>query len=538
MRRLVTLVVAARALAPSHLTPAQMKRYAKVEAQLRDEPRSTPVLVDGNNVRATLGWTRTTAEVQALVDDWAVATSRRCVTCWDYGDAFAASETSGGAAVFSGRDVLADDALAQAIACLDCACVLVTSDTNLLARCRAQRSDVVSLRSQDFGWVLEASSDAWGDRRPSRAGESSRTRKREARALFDALRGGAAGDSGDAVARFVRWVSDGRPGLTEKATRRGNVLFEVSDAAPGPGAPPTRRARRGDELRHALDAIDAYRRPRDLVVVEGSHDAAAVVRALPGASTFVLNGSSLGPTKAEALAERAAATRAAGARVVVLADPDFTGLSIRRAVDRALSEVDGTRHAFVPAADATLLGRGGRSNKRAGSVGVEHASPEAIVDALRAARPVSPGRAVFSRDDLVAWGLADGPGSEDLRAAVALRLGFGLCSAKSFLRLANVYSFSRGDVEGALREEEDTVVRPFGGASVARDRVPKGGVSEGARVALRLDDGDWCEGVVTSRVASGQNRGHARVRCEGRSPNVVRDLARRSYGRDWVLLRP
>ena len=108
MRRLVTLVAAARALAPSHLTPAQMKRYAKVEAQLRDEPRSTPVLVDGNNVRATLGWTRTTAEVQALVDDWAVATSRRCVTCWDYGDAFAASETSGGAAVFSGRDVFVE----------------------------------------------------------------------------------------------------------------------------------------------------------------------------------------------------------------------------------------------------------------------------------------------------------------------------------------------------------------------------------------------------------------------------------------------
>ena len=75
------------------------------------------------------------------------------MTCWDYGDAFAAAATAGGAAVFSGRDALADDALAQALAYLNCACLLVTSDTNLIARCRARR-DVATLRSQDFGWAL------------------------------------------------------------------------------------------------------------------------------------------------------------------------------------------------------------------------------------------------------------------------------------------------------------------------------------------------------------------------------------------------
>ena len=55
----------------------------------------------------------------------------------------------------------------------------------------------------------------------------------------------------------------------------------------------------------------------------------------------------------------------------------------------------------------------------------------------------------------------------------------------------------------------------------------------GAAVAVRLDD-DWCRGVVLSRVASGQNRGRARVRCDGRRELVVHALSRRSYGRDWV----
>ena len=518
------LATTASALAPSHLTPQQQKRFAKVEAQLRET--TAPLLIDGNNIRAALGWTRTTTEVQTLVDDWAVATSRRCVTCWDYGDAFAAAATAGGAAVFSGRDALADDALAQALAYLDCACLLVTSDTNLIARCRARR-DVATLRSQDFGWALEAAAgpQAWGERRPARKGESSRTRKREARALLDALRGPTT-DAGDAVARLAAWIEAGRPGLRETTTRRGNVLYEVDDETEA--APPPRRARDAD-LESALAAIDAYRRPRDLVVVEGSHDAAAVAEACPSASTLALNGSALGPGKAAVVAARAAAC---GGRVVVLLDPDFTGLHLRSAVDRVLGDALGTGwfHAFVPEEAATLRAKGARSNKRAGDVGLEHAASDVVADALRGARPYAPGRAAFSREDLVAWGLADGPGAEDRRAAVCRRLGFGLCSAKPFLRVLNTCSFHREDVDAALDacDAADAPPPPAGAAP----RAPNA-VEVGAAVAVRLDD-SWCRGVVLSRVASGQNRGRARVRCDGRHELVVHALSRRSYGRDWV----
>ena len=85
---------------PARLSAPQARRFGKAEARLGDRM----VVVDGNNLRAALGWTRNTSETQALVDAWAVGTGRTACVAWDYGDAFCARATTGGCAVVGGVD--------------------------------------------------------------------------------------------------------------------------------------------------------------------------------------------------------------------------------------------------------------------------------------------------------------------------------------------------------------------------------------------------------------------------------------------------
>lgn len=189
-----------------------------------------------------------------------------------------------------------------------------------------------------------------------------------------------------------------------------------------------------------------------LVVVEGLSDQRAVRKAV-SAQVFVLHGASKSSAAATAQLLKQRASK--GVRVVALLDPDVAGRQSRTIVDSCLSGQ--CLHAFIPVHQATAASDIRR--KSAGDVGVEHATPMQIRQALTNPRPSCPGRKEFCRADLVSWGLVVEMGTSSSqqvgcvqrRAAVSALLGLGNCDGKQLLRQLNMYGFCRADVAKALQ---------------------------------------------------------------------------------------
>ncbi|WP_146172182.1 ribonuclease M5 [Melghirimyces profundicolus] len=171
---------------------------------------------------------------------------------------------------------------------------------------------------------------------------------------------------------------------------------------------------------------------KEVIVVEGQNDTAAVRRAVT-ADTIETGGSAVGP---HVIARVKRAQKSRG--VIILTDPDGAGERIRRIVSR---EVPGCKHAFLQREEAA--GKKG--------FGVEHASPEAILRALRRVRweedaPFSDG---VSWERYLEVGLAGKPNSRSLRELVARRLGIGYGNAKQFFRRLHILRVTEEEFEEA-----------------------------------------------------------------------------------------
>jgi len=172
---------------------------------------------------------------------------------------------------------------------------------------------------------------------------------------------------------------------------------------------------------------------REIVVVEGKNDAAAVRRA-SGADTLETNGSAVDE---DVLRRIELACRRRG--VILLFDPDYAGEKIRRTV---ASRVPGCRHAFLKPEEA---------RRADGKIGVEYASDEAIRRALASAR--ADGRKPDSDvrwDDVLAAGLAGRPDSAARRRAVGDALGWGYCNSKQFWRRIQMFGIRKDELFRAL----------------------------------------------------------------------------------------
>ncbi|WP_051663170.1 toprim domain-containing protein [Alicyclobacillus macrosporangiidus] len=190
-------------------------------------------------------------------------------------------------------------------------------------------------------------------------------------------------------------------------------------------------------------------RIREIVVVEGWHDKQAVDRALD-ADVWVLGGDRVAR---RTLAELRRASQHRG--VILLTDPDGPGERIRRRVAEA---VPGCKHAHVPRSKARGHGR----------IGVEHADPAAIRDAVLAARPErthARPEPVFHLTDLADAGLTQHPLAAFRRRRVGEILGIGYANAKSFLKKLNALGVTRAEWDAALAalaSEEDRHGDPRG----------------------------------------------------------------------------
>lgn len=182
-------------------------------------------------------------------------------------------------------------------------------------------------------------------------------------------------------------------------------------------------------------------RVQEIIVVEGIHDKQAVGRVVD-ADIWVVGGDRIAATFLKEL-ERASAHRG----VIVLTDPDGPGERIRSRIE---ARIKNCKHAFVPRKSA--LAKSG--------VGIEHASDEAILQALKQSRvsfrednPVE-----FTLDDLSEHGLVGERHSRELRQKVGEALGIGWGNAKAFLKKLNALGVTREEWNQAaqtVKEESD-----------------------------------------------------------------------------------
>jgi ribonuclease M5 len=124
--------------------------------------------------------------------------------------------------------------------------------------------------------------------------------------------------------------------------------------------------------------------------------------------------------------------------VIIFTDPDHAGERIRRIV---AAHVPGCKHAFLREEDA----------QRGSEVGVEHASPDKIREALSAVMTEHPGvSGQIAWEDLARAGLVLHPQAADRRRAVGRELGFGYANGKQFHKRCAMFQISRGEFERAL----------------------------------------------------------------------------------------
>ncbi len=124
--------------------------------------------------------------------------------------------------------------------------------------------------------------------------------------------------------------------------------------------------------------------------------------------------------------------------VIIFTDPDYAGEKIRRSICK---ELKNCKHAFLPR---------GKAFKK-GDVGVENATKEDIIEAIKKARPIIiEKRQEFVKEDLVNLGLVGNFNSRKKREQLGDILGIGYCNSKQLLNRLNNFGITKEEFIKAL----------------------------------------------------------------------------------------
>lgn len=171
---------------------------------------------------------------------------------------------------------------------------------------------------------------------------------------------------------------------------------------------------------------------KEVIVVEGREDIRAVKAALD-AEVLATNGFNYGNKLIASLRD---IQKRRG--LIILTDPDYAGSMIRKDLD---AKIKGCKHAFLPQ---------GKALKK-DDIGIENASKEDIIKAIKKARPNLVDRKdSFTREDMVSYGLAGGKDSSDLRDKLGHDLGIGYGNSKQFLNRLNSFGIKKEEFLQAL----------------------------------------------------------------------------------------
>ena len=176
-----------------------------------------------------------------------------------------------------------------------------------------------------------------------------------------------------------------------------------------------------------------------VVVVEGKDDTIRLKQFFPGIETVETNGAAVSDAVLAKLKKLAQSRE-----IIVLTDPDVNGERIRRIVTEA-----------VPTAKQAFITRKEGEPQKKGSLGVEHASKEALERALSDLREVQAQKADFDYGDYVDLSLAMGRQSRQLREAVGIKLGIGYANSKRFYQRLQTFGISLAELKQAVEEAEN-----------------------------------------------------------------------------------
>jgi ribonuclease M5 len=175
-------------------------------------------------------------------------------------------------------------------------------------------------------------------------------------------------------------------------------------------------------------------RIKEIIVVEGKDDTTAIKRAVD-ADTIETNGSALNQETIEKI-KRAQATRG----VIIFTDPDYPGEKIRKTIT---AQVPGCKHAFLTKEDAI--------SKKGKGLGVEHAEPKFIKEALKDAQLMSDSISeVITQSDLVTAGLVGGPKAKERRIELGKLLKIGYTNGKQLHKRLMMFQISKEEFAAAL----------------------------------------------------------------------------------------
>lgn len=180
----------------------------------------------------------------------------------------------------------------------------------------------------------------------------------------------------------------------------------------------------------------------EIIVVEGKDDTRRLQEVLD-VDTIETIGSAINDEILEQISH-AQETRG----VIVFTDPDFSGEKIRKTIMEAVPDA---KHAFLSRGQAT-------PSRSKGSLGVEHASDEAILEALKkVVTPTSALEAVavpkISRQILMEYGLIAGTGAKLRREKLGDLLRIGYTNSKQLEKRLAMFRIT----EAELAEAMDTV---------------------------------------------------------------------------------
>ena len=176
---------------------------------------------------------------------------------------------------------------------------------------------------------------------------------------------------------------------------------------------------------------------KEVIVVEGKDDTKQIAKAV-NADTFETNGSALSSKDLRQLAKLQAARG-----LIVFTDPDFNGERLRKIISQA---VPGVKHAFIRRDQ-------GVPDKAHGSLGVEHADPAVIKEALAHVYTQETAPATVITTAMMRQ--ADLMGDKNARARrerLGQLLGIGYGNAKQMQKRLNMFRISQEQFENAIEK--------------------------------------------------------------------------------------
>lgn len=180
---------------------------------------------------------------------------------------------------------------------------------------------------------------------------------------------------------------------------------------------------------------------KEVIVVEGRDDITAVKRAVD-AEVIAVGGFGI---NAKVLNRIKEAHRRQG--VIILTDPDFAGEKIRRIISKRIPDA---KHAYISK----------KEGLKEGDIGVENASSETIIKALKSAKcEVKEKTETFTMEDMLFFKLTGNPKAKARRDELGRVLRIGYSNSGQFLSRLNNYGISREEfikeVEKLDKESED-----------------------------------------------------------------------------------